>query len=99
MKPTIAGVYCLFANSRVKEARLHAFQSELDLPVLKLKEPKDVRWLSYEAAISVFKRSYAAIVLELQRQKDDLNDAAAKAWLKRMSLSPTSTFSRMPCLC
>lgn len=49
--PTVAGVYRQFHNSSVKEAGLHEFQEALDLPVLCLKEPKDVRWLSYDAAV------------------------------------------------
>eukprot|EP00117_Sycon_ciliatum_P027376 scpid58849/ scgid22254/ len=84
VKPTIAGIYRLFANSGVKEAKLHALQEELTLPVLKLKEPKDVRWLSYDAAISAFRKCFAAILLELQRQSVEASDAAAKAWLKRI---------------
>lgn len=84
VKPTIAGVYRLFDNSGVKEASLHAFQDQLQLPALKLKEPKDVRWLSYEAAINVFRKTFPAILLELKHQQDDQRDAAAKAWVKRM---------------
>ena len=76
------GVYRLFNNSGVKEARLHALQEELNLPVLKLKEPKDVRWLSYDGAVSAFRKTYRAIVLELEHQA--ITDAAAKAWLKRI---------------
>lgn len=70
VKPTIAGIYRLFDNSGVKEAKLHALQEELTLPVLKLKEPKDVRWLSYDAAISAFLKCFAAILLELRRQSE-----------------------------
>ena len=54
----------------------------LDLPVLQLKEPKDVCWLSYDAAVTAFRRSYQAILLELEREAVENHDAAAKGWAK-----------------
>ena len=82
VKPTIGGIYRLFDNSGVKEAHLHAMQHELNLPVLKLKEPKDVCWLSYDGAISAFRKTFPAVLLELERQA--ITDADAKAWGKRI---------------
>ena len=57
-------------------------QHELNLPMLKLKGPKDVCWLSYDGAISAFRKTFPAVLLELQRQA--ITDAAAKAWGKRI---------------
>ena len=57
-------------------------QHELNLPVLKLKEPKDVRWLSYDGAISAYRKTFPAVLLELERRT--ITDAAAKAWAKRI---------------
>ena len=78
----IPSTYRFFDNSVVKEARLHAFQEEIELPVLKLKEPKDIRWLSYDGAIATFRKCYPAIALEPEGHA--ANDAAAKAWVKRV---------------
>ncbi len=84
VQPALGGVYRQFKYSTVKEASLHEFQKELDLPVLKLKEAKHVRWLSYDAAVKAFLRSYPAIVLELEREAEEENDAAAVGWLNRV---------------
>ena len=70
VQPALGGVYRPFKYSTVKETSLHAFQQQLELPVLKLKEPKHVRWLSYEPPVKAFLSPYAAIVLELERQVD-----------------------------
>lgn len=82
--PTLGSVYRQFDNSSVKEAGLHEFQAQLDLPVLCLKEPKAVRWLSYDAAITAFRRSYKAIVMELDYEVSVLHDPAAKGLLKNI---------------
>lgn len=82
--PTLGGVFRHFNNSSVKEASLHEFQEALDMPVLCLKEPKDVRWLSYDLAVTAFRKSYRAIVLELQFEASQRHDPAAKGLLKKV---------------
>ena len=39
-------------------AGLHAIPAVLEDPMLKLKQAKDIRWLSYEAAISFILRQW-----------------------------------------
>ena len=63
--PSLGSIYRLFNNSSVKEAGLYELQQALDLPVLSLKEPKHVIWLSYDGAVTAFRKSYRVIVLEL----------------------------------
>ena len=41
--PALGGVYRQFKHLTVKEASLHAFQQQLELSVLILKEPKQVK--------------------------------------------------------
>ena len=84
VQPALGGVHRQFKYSTVKEASLHAFQQQLELPVLKLKEPKQVKCLSYEAAVKAFKPPYAAIVLQLERQVDEDCDCAGLGWLSRI---------------
>ena len=62
VEPTLQGVFCLFKNSPLKESKLHPVQQLLEEPILKLKEPMAVRWLSHEGAVTVFRRTIASIV-------------------------------------
>ena len=84
MQPTLGGAFRQFKYSSIKEASLHDFQRQLDLPVLKWKELKHVRWLSYGAAVKASLTSYAAGVIELERQADEEGDVAAFGWLRHI---------------
>ena len=83
-EPTIAGIYRHFSNSPVKEARLHRMQELVDDPHLKLKEPSATRWLSHAFAVSACRKSFASIVIELERQATEQHDMAAKGWVKKV---------------
>ena len=50
--------------------------------MLSLKEPKHVRWLSYNGAVTAFRKSYRAIVLELTYEATELHDPAVQGLLK-----------------
>ena len=45
-KATVQTLFLFYQNSAVRMAGLHVIQEVLDEPVIKLKQAKDVRWLS-----------------------------------------------------
>lgn len=49
-------------------AGLHALQAILDSPIVKLKQAKDVRWLSYDAVIKAIITTFPALVASLERE-------------------------------
>jgi hypothetical protein len=50
-KKSMTTLFCFFQASAVRTAGLKAIQELLDSPTLKLKEAKDVRWLSHDQAV------------------------------------------------
>ena len=50
----------------------------------KLKEPKFVRWLSHDAAVSAFLHNLPSIIAGLEREASERRDPAAKAYAKRI---------------
>lgn len=83
----LAQLYHFFYDSPVRESVLREINEINEMPEVKLKEPKNVRWLSlYEAVKAVFK-SFGSIVeaLELiEQKKNDLNSVKAKGLLTKM---------------
>ena len=49
-------------------AGLRAIQEILSDPIIKLKQKKDVRWLSYDAAIESILRTLPSIIVSLERE-------------------------------
>lgn len=65
-KATIQTLFLFYQNSPVRMAGLHALQAVLDDPVIKLKQAKDVRWLSHEAPISSILLTLPSLITSLE---------------------------------
>ena len=52
--------------------------------MLSLKEPKHVRWLSYDGTVTAPRKSYRAIVLELTYEATEMHCPVAKGLLKKV---------------
>ena len=54
-KEILSSLFYFYHNSAVCQAGLTAIQMILGDPVLRLKQAKDVRWLSHQAAVEALK--------------------------------------------
>ena len=63
-------------------AGLHAIQAVLDDPIIKLKQAKDVKWLSHEAAISSILRTIPSLIASLEREASERKEPAAVGLVK-----------------
>ena len=58
-------------------AGLHAIQEILNDPIIKLKQAKDVQWLSYDAAIGSILRTPPSIIVSLEREGTERSEPTA----------------------
>ena len=58
-------------------AGLHAIQEILNDPIIKLKQAKDVRWLSYDAAIGSILRTLPSIIVSLEHEGTERSEPTA----------------------
>ena len=61
---------------------LHIIQSLLDDPAIKLKETKDVRWLSYDAAVATLLRTLPSLIVSLDREASKRGEPTAEGLLR-----------------
>lgn len=76
-KATIQTLFLFYQNSPVRMAGLHAIQMVLADPVIKLKQAKDVRWLSHETAISSILSTMPSLIASLEREASERKEPAA----------------------
>ena len=69
-KKSMTTLFWFFQASAVRTAGLKAIQELLDSPTLKLKEAKDVRWLSHDQAVQTLRRTLPAVLVALERCSD-----------------------------
>ena len=67
VKVALRSLFQFYQNSAVRTAGLVAIQKILNDPVIKLKEAKDVRWLSHEQAIKALVRILPSVITSLER--------------------------------
>ena len=77
-KATVQTLF-FYHNSPVCMAGLQAI---LDSPTVKLKQAKDVRWLSYDAAIKAIITTFPTLVARLEREATERNEPAAVGLVK-----------------
>lgn len=65
-KMHLRNMFYFSQNSPVQTSGLHAIQALLDDPTIKLKEAKDVRWLSRDAAIATVLRTLPSLIASLE---------------------------------
>ena len=73
----LTSIYKFYHYSAKRQAALAEIQAVLHDPVLKLKEPKAVRWLSHAMAINAVKRSLPALLTSLERESSERSDPTA----------------------
>ena len=70
-------MFQFYQNSAVRTAGLVAIQEILNDPVIKLKEAKDVRWLSHEQAIKAIVRILPSVITSLEREATERGEPTA----------------------
>lgn len=76
-KNIVHNLYQFYHNSPVRMAGLEAIQVVLGDQTLKLKEAKDVRWLSHNAAIQTLRRTLPSVVASLEREAVERGEPVA----------------------
>ena len=83
-KATIQTLFLFYQSSPVRTAGLHAIEAVLNDPTIKLKQAKDVRWLSHEAAISSILRTMPSLIASLEREAGERKEPTAVGLVKFM---------------
>jgi hypothetical protein len=80
-KSVLDQLYRFYSNSPVRTAGLRAIQEVIDDPMLKLTQAKDVRWLSHERAVSHLRQCLKSVILSLEQESSERNNAEAAGLL------------------
>ena len=80
-KSVLDQLYRFYSNSAVRTAGLRSIQEVLDDPQLKLTQAKDVRWLSHERAVSHLRQCFKSVLLSLDKEGNERNNAEAAGLL------------------
>ena len=81
-KNVMTNLYKFYQNSPVRMAALHSIQETMETPTLKLKEAKDVRWLSHDAAVQTLKRTLPSVIASLEREAVERGEPIALGLVK-----------------
>eukprot|EP00731_Ephydatia_muelleri_P030129 Em0021g652a len=90
-KETVQSLFLFYHNSAVRMAGLHAIQEILNDPIIKLKQAKHVRWLSYDAAIGSVLRTLPSIIVSLECEGTEQMDAFIQHELKDHTIKVSAT--------
>ena len=80
-KEILSTLFYFYHNSAVRQAGLTAIQVVLNDPVLRLKQAKDVRWLSHHAAVEALRRSLVSVLTSLDREASEHSKPTASGLL------------------
>ena len=83
-KRALGTLYWFFQASAVRTAALKAIQDLLNSPSLKMKEAKDVRWLSHDQAVQTLRRTLPAVLTALEREGSEKEEPVAIGLFKVM---------------
>jgi len=72
------GVYSFFSTSSIRTGTLAQVQAALNDPVIRMKEPMAVRWLSLKGAVEAMYRCYPSVLATL-KEYSDYGNATAKS--------------------
>ena len=81
-KTHLRNLFYFYQNSSVRTSGLHAIQALLDDPFIKLKEAKDVRWLSHDAAIATVLRILPSLIASLEREATERGEPMAEGLVR-----------------
>ena len=76
-KKALTTLYWVFQASAVRTAGLKSIQEMLNSPALKMKEAKDVRWLSHDQAVQTLRRTLPAVLTALEREGSENGEPVA----------------------
>ena len=76
-KEILSNLFYFYHNSPVRQSGLTLIQTILGDPVLRLKQAKDVRWLSHQAAVDALRRSLVAVVTSLDGEAAERSEPTA----------------------
>ena len=81
-KESVQSLFLFYHNSAVRMAGFHAIQEIPNNPIIKLKQAKDLRWLSYDAAIGSILRTFPSIIFSLEREGTERSEPTAAGLAK-----------------
>jgi len=81
-KTHLRNLFSFYQNSAVRMAGLHAIQAILSDSEMKLKEAKDVRWLSHDAAVAALLRTLPSLLASLDREASEHGEPTAEGLLR-----------------
>ena len=73
----LTSLHYFFANSPIREAALREIQKMMEELVLRLKKAVHTRWLSHEQAIIATHRTMPALIVALEREVTENDNAIA----------------------
>ena len=73
----MVSLFYFYSNSAVRAAGLEQFQELLGDPQLKVKETRDVRWLSHQKTVATIVRTFPSLIASLQSEADDRGNLTA----------------------
>lgn len=80
-KEILSSLFYFYHNSPVRQAGLTAIQNLLGDPILRLKQAKDVHWLSHNAAVEALRRSLVSVLHSLDREAAERSEPTASGLL------------------
>ena len=83
-KRSLSTLFWFFQASPVRTSGMKAIHEMLNSTYLKLKEAKDVRWLSHDQAVQTLRRCLAAVLTALEREAVENGEAVAVGLVKVM---------------
>ena len=83
-KRSLSTLFWFFQASPVRTSGLKAIHEMLNSTYLKLKEAKDVWWLSHDQAVQTLRRCLAAVLTALEREAAENGEAVAVGLVKVM---------------
>ena len=90
---SLNSVFVFFQGSPVRMEGLKSIHNLLNSSFLKLKEAKDVRWLSHDAAVQALRRTLPAVLTALEREGTEHGEPVAIGLVRQMK-----TYDFVACL-
>ena len=83
-KEILSSLFYFYHNSSVRQAGLTQIQTVLGDVALRLKQAKDVRWLSHQSAVDALRRSLIPVLTSLDREAAERGEPTASGLVNFM---------------
>ncbi|XP_014675737.1 PREDICTED: uncharacterized protein LOC106815742 [Priapulus caudatus] len=77
-KESLGHIFRFFSYSAVRTENLKEIQRVLNMPVVKIQQAKDVRWLSHHQAVTAMLKCYPAVITTLEYEAEERNCPTAR---------------------